>query len=217
MLCPRCNSENETGTKFCKFCGSPLVDTDLFLDQNTLKKRDKERKKEEKKLERQNRRKEARPYRRPIFRIFFRFISSLILIIVLAIAGVYLLNFVNVKMSNDMDTYKAKGVSIPSIKYVINNREVTEVKYSYVNNIFKKSYVYGNVEDAANDLIKYVSYLMEHEKFELLTPFNPAQPGSARLVAESTSTIGYLTVVDIDFTDSSYTITVYADQSIKLK
>ena len=39
MLCPRCNSENELGEKFCRFCGAPLIDTELFLDPKEQKRR----------------------------------------------------------------------------------------------------------------------------------------------------------------------------------
>ena len=41
MLCPRCNSENELGEKFCRFCGAPLIDTELFLDPKEQKRREK--------------------------------------------------------------------------------------------------------------------------------------------------------------------------------
>lgn len=226
MLCPRCNSENDLGEKFCKFCGAPLTDTDLA---NNLKEEKKAKKKKEVKIAKQ---KAAMPqrqskrtyslnetaYRRDRIAPLISLAKSLVILLVLIVAIYFLIMFILTKSANSTDNYSIGGDPVPSVKYVIGDREISKVKISYKGGVLSKTYYFKNMDDLANDLIKYVGYLMQNNSYEILTDFNPTiDNGSTKLVAPSTKAYGNVDVIEISWSGNECAFKMYRDLETKVK
>ncbi len=230
MLCPRCNSENELGEKFCRHCGAPLVDEELFLSDKERKLRKKEKKRQEK-LKRKQEQKtysinvkqgpkktyslNEKAYRRDPARMAFSLFKSLIVLVIIIILGYYLGGYILKVVAEKTDHYSAGGTNVASVNYVLGDRPVKKVKYSYDNGI-KVEYQFDAVDNKGDDLTKYVSYVMEHNKFLIEgNEFNPStENGSVKLYVQPTTLNSDKIIMEINWTTNAYSITLYKQKNI---
>lgn len=226
MLCPRCNSENDLGEKFCKFCGAPLTDTDLVynLKEKVKKQKQKRIKVPKQKIQRPNSQSQRtysldeKAYRRDKIGPIISLAKSLVILIILVIAIYFLAMFILTKNASSTDNYSIGGDSVPSVKYVLGQREISKIKYNYKDGVLSKTYYFKDMENLANDLIKYVGYLMENNSYEILTDFNPTvDGGSTKLAATSLKTYGSLDVIEISWSGKDCTMKMYRDLETKVK
>ena len=221
MLCPRCNSENELGEKFCRHCGAPLVDTELFMSAKEKKQRKKEIKKQEK-LQKQQQQKtysinvpkrtytlEEKAYRRNPLRIVGSLLKSLVMLIVLIFLVYYGGGFILTKIAESSDSYPIGDVKVPSVNYVIGDREIRKVKFDFDDG-FKTEYQFTNIINRSEDLTKYISYLIKNNGFELTNEFNPdVDSGNITLVINPVNVNSDKIVMDISWTYNTYTLVLY--------
>ena len=229
MLCPRCNSENDLGEKFCRHCGAPLIDRELFLDPKEKKKLEKQ-KKLQKKQELKNAKKNnydpnvtgakrtyslsENAYRRSQTSVLLSLAKSLVILLVIIIGLYFLVGFILTKVYENADTYSVGGIKIPSANFVLGDRQIRKVKDSYKDKIFKTEYIFKNVEEPTTDIIKYISYLLENDKFEIINDFNPSfDTGSTKLATKSSKTFDDMIVVELSWTTKSITVTTYTTKS----
>lgn len=209
MLCPRCNSENELGEKFCRHCGAPLTDKELFskTPDNSLSQRIMEKiiPSTSQKPHSLN----SKAYKRNNSSAIVSLVKSLIVLIILLIGFYYLAGFVLGKIAENTNNYSISGKDIPSINYVLGDRSVKKVKYSYDDKKIKVEYIFENIEEPTTDLVKYVSYLMANNKFELQTNFDPTEEGNIKLAAIEAEN---KYIVDINWTKDSYSLVLYKDK-----
>lgn len=229
MLCPRCNSENDLGEKFCRHCGAPLVDNELYMSDKEKKFREKERKKQEK-LQRKNssgisqqlqakaQKKtytlDEQAYRRDPTKMIMSLAKSLIVLLALIVLIYFGGGFLLKNISENIDNYHVAGTKVPSVNYVVGDRKIAKVSYSYDKGI-KTQYKFENVEDTKTDLIKYIGYVMEHNKFEIASNFDPSQDnGTVKLIIKSDSKNTDNVVLMIEWTKTTYTLTFYKEKNI---
>ena len=101
-------------------------------------------------------------------------------------------------------------------KYIQDSLEEPKkkVKYSFDNHIFKTQYVFENISNPTNDILKYTAYLTSNNKYQIIEDFDPSlENGSAKLAVKSVSTFEDMIVVEINWTKNSYSIIVYKDKS----
>lgn len=234
MLCPRCNSENELGEKFCRFCGAPLIDTELFLDPKEQKRREKNRKKQQrlKEKDEQARRNATamvqnngtvpkrtyslieKAYQRDYTRIILSLAKSIIILVILLAVIYFIFSFVSVKYAESTHNYSVSGNDIPSLNYVVGDRSIKKVKYSFDNHIFKTQYIFENISNPTNDILKYTAYLTSNNKYQIIKDFDPSlENGNAKLAVKSVSTFEDMIVLEINWTKNSYSIIVYKEKS----
>ncbi len=225
MLCPRCNSENELGEKFCRHCGAPLVDTELFMSAKEKKQRQKEIKKQEKLQKKQQQKKysinvskktytlDEKAYRRDPLRIVGSLVKSLIILIILIVLIYFGGGFVLAKITESTDTYSVSGTKVPSINYVVGDRTVKKVNFKFKNG-FKTEYQYINIDNKVDDLSKYISYLLTNNKFQLENEFNPnLDNGSTTLSVNPTTMNSDKIIVEINWTNNAYSLTLYKQKN----
>ncbi len=237
MLCPRCNSENEMGEKFCRHCGAPLADTELFMSPKEKKIRQKELKRQEKLKRKQEKAQEKKTYtinvpdqkkvnttgngntrtytlnekayrRNPIsmaLSLFKSFIVLIVIILLVYYVGGYLLTV----SAENTESYGIGGTRVPSVNYVLGDRDVTKVKYSYDKGL-KVEYTFENVENVSEDLTNYVKYLMEHNNYQIEGDFNSTLPNGTVKLYISPSTINSDKIyTEINWATNSYVVTLY--------
>lgn len=224
MLCPRCNSENETGAKFCRFCGAPLTDTELFIDPKELKRREKLKKTQERKMKKEQSNAVNVPrrtyslneqaYQRNHLKPLLSIAKSILVLAVLLVCLYFLVGFISVKYAESSSSYSAGGNKIPSINYVLGDRDISKVERSYKEHIFKTKYIFKNVENRASDLIKYTGYLTGKSGYQFIEEFKIAdETGITKLATKSAISSENMTVVEINWTKDSYTLTIYKDKN----
>lgn len=233
MLCPRCNSENEAGEKFCRHCGSPLTDTELFMSPQERKFR----KKELKRQERLERKKQVKSYninvaksnkknnvprrtysinekayqRNPLY-LAGSLIKSVIVLIVIVLLVYFVGGFVLTKVAENTSNYGVAGIEVPSINYVLGDRTVKKVKYSYDKKLIVE-YMFENVENPTDDLSKYIAYLMEHNKFTIDGQYDSSlENGTVKLKYVPESENADTVIADINWTTNGYSLTFYKDK-----
>ena len=219
MLCPRCNSENDFGAKFCKFCGAPLTDSDLYKEKDALQKKKRHLKKNNSIKPRSQRQPRVtrktyslneKAYRRSILGPIFSLIKSLIVLILIIIFVYFMAKILLVAIANNSNNYSIWGDSIPSVKYVVGDRKVKSIDYNYENKVLYKTYNFEESNNLANELTKYVGYLIQNNSYELLTDFNPSTAsGKTILSSISSSEVESYNIIEISWNNNIFSITVY--------
>ena len=227
MLCPRCNSENEAGEKFCRHCGAPLVDTELFMSEKERKIRKKEIKRLEKQKEKEERLKNnasrvpkktytlnEKAYRRNYTSMVISLAKSLTILVVILILVYFIGNYVLKIVAEKTDHYGVGGTNIASVNYVLGDRSVKKVKYSYDNGL-KVEYIFENIDNVSTDLNKYVAYLMENNKFLIDGSFDLSlENGKTKLYAQPTTLNEDKIIMELSWTKDSYSFVLYKQKSI---
>ena len=227
MLCPRCNSENEMGAKFCRHCGAPLTDTELFMSPKEKKMQAKNLKRQQKMLKKQQQNQNKintvskrtytlneKKYRRNYVSVFLNFIKSLIILAIVLVAGYYLGKFLLTKVAENTKNYTISGRYIPSINYIIGDRDVKEVKFTYDEKILKTHYFFENVANPTDDLNKYIIYLIENNDFEIIQDFNTTKEvGNGKIAIKAKNKNDITLVMDFNWTKDSYELIFYKDKN----
>ncbi len=228
MLCPRCNSENEAGEKFCRHCGAPLVDTELFMSERERKIRKKEIKRLEKQKEKEERLKNnpkgiipkrtytlnENAYKRNYTSMAISLAKSIAILVVILILVYFIGNYVLKIIAEKTDHYSVSGTNIASVNYVLGDRPVKKVKYSYDNGL-KVEYTFENIDNVSTDLNKYVAYLMEHNKFLIDDTFDLSlENGKTKLYAQPTTLNEDKIIMELSWTKNSYSFVLYKQKSI---
>lgn len=217
MLCPRCNSENDLGERFCKFCGAPLTDAVAPVQEERKIRKQKPVKQPKAPREPRTQRTPRRTYslnegayRRdhvgPIISIF----KSILILLVLVVLIYFIVTAVMVKRAQSTDTYNIGGDKIASVNYVLGDRDLYKVKYGWEDGTLTKTYLIRNMDNMSEDLIKYIGYLIENHSFTLDGIFDPSQSESSiRLIANSASAYANVDVVEISWNDEECGIKMY--------
>lgn len=213
MLCPRCNSENEPGAKFCKFCNAPLKD--LGITPTNVKVKNKNRFNLHRNHIQANGNvndNSNKIYRRNKIGGIFSFLISFIILAIILVGIFFLCLFMINKLYENADNYKVGNDKIPSIKYILGSRELKNIDYKFNNATLERVYNYENVPDVNGDLNKYIAYLMQNQGFNLLSEFNNTPTGSVKLAAVAQKAFEDVIVLEINWTENSYSLYFYNDK-----
>ena len=213
MLCPRCNSENEPGAKFCKFCNAPLKD--LGITPTNVKVKNKNRFNLRRNHIQANGNvndNSNKIYRRNKIGGIFSFLISFIILAIILVAIFFLCLLMINKLYENADNYKVGNDKIPSIKYILGSRELKNIDYKFNNATLERVYNYENVPDVTGDLNKYIAYLMQNQGFNLLSEFNNTPTGSVKLAAVAQKAFEDVIVLEINWTENSYSLYFYNDK-----
>ena len=223
MLCPRCNSENELKDKFCRFCGAPLYETEVFIDPKEKKRQEKILKKQErlndKMKQKQNLPKRTYSLNENVHRNsglnnLLSIIKSLIILAILIVVIYIIFNIISVKMAQNGNDFSVNGNKIPSINYVVGERKVEKVKRSFDNHIFKTEYIFIDIDKSTDDILKYISYLMDKNSFQIIKDFDPSlENGTAKIATNSQTKFEDMVVLEIKWEKNKYHIITYSTKS----
>ena len=228
MLCPRCNSENDTGEKFCRHCGAPLVDTELFKSEEEIKKEEELKRKrqknqnKEKQVQQNNTNRPKRTYSliekvysRNYSKRILSLVKSVFILLIIIIAIYFISKYLLASVFQKANDYSVSGNKIPSVNYVLGDRKLKTVNYSIENMIFKTTYIYENVEKPRLDVINYVSYLKEKKNYEVIDGFDmTGESGKVIMITKSTTVLDDKIVVEINWTKNSINITTYHNKNV---
>ena len=110
-----------------------------------------------------------------------------------------------------MDVYSMKGDYIPSIKTVLNKTKfVSNYEVTSKDGKLTKKFLYKNKENVIEDLKKYTNYLIQMEQFEVLKSYNLEDFNNKDIYLGKVSHINKdnIILIDIEYTSSSYKITI---------
>ena len=244
MLCPRCNSENDAGEKFCRHCGAPMADRDLFLSEKEKKKLEKEKQKKEKKVnlkkikisnfklktkknEEHSSEDESKPkrtysvneetYHRNYTKMIISLSKSVFMLLVIIVMIYFVSGFILVSYFKNASNYSVSGNKIPTANYVLGDRKLNKVKFSFEGGSLKTKYIFENVDSPRKDVVSYVTYLIEKSNFRILGDYNTTvAEGSVKLGANSVNVPDDMVVVEIQWTKKTITIiTSHSKSTIK--
>jgi len=137
-----------------------------------------------------------------------KYITVALILIVIIVACFAIYKFI---VPTYADTYTLKGDYIPSIKTVLKEtRIVSKYETSNKNNVIFKKYEYGYQENVIEDLKTYTNYLIQMEQFEPLKDYDLSSLDNSSIYLGKKSHIDeeYIILVNIDYTSSSYTISI---------
>jgi len=104
------------------------------------------------------------------------------------------------------DYYTMGNDKIPSIKKVVGPRGTFEMNHPFSKDKDDMRLVYGDVENPADDLTKYVFYLRDKKGYKFTKPFDSSRvPGSTQLTKKSADKGKFITL-DIKYDDKTYTL-----------
>jgi len=128
------------------------------------------------------------------------------LVIVLFIAGIVGIVFFVLNSTANANEYSLGDDVIPSIKAVVGQRDVSYTESSISNGITTEIIKYTS-ETVFDDLLEYVTVLMEEEDFVLIEDMDlNVSPGTVEMAKESKDD-GEIIILTIKYNKSGYTLT----------
>ena len=119
-----------------------------------------------------------------------------------------------------MDTYSVKGDYVPSIKTVLNQTKfVSNYNVKTSKERIIKTFTYKNQDNVIEDIKKYTNYLIQMEQFEVLKSYDLDDFNNKDIYLGKLSHINqdYIILMDIEYTSSSYKITIEKKKGTLLK
>ena len=123
------------------------------------------------------------------------------------VAGYFLLGGLK-----NVDNYELEGLRIKSVTSVVGDRKITG-KESGVTNAGKfQKYTYKSDDSVADITAYFLDYLVDSEKFLLLTDFSSEQTSGTIEVGKNADTEGFIYLVKAKYDKDGYEITVSYDK-----
>lgn len=119
-----------------------------------------------------------------------------------------------------MDTYSVKGDYVPSIKTVLNQTKfVSNYNVKTSKERITKTFTYKNQDNVIDDIKKYTNYLIQMEQFEVLKSYDLDDFNNKDIYLGKLSHINqdYIILMDIEYTSSSYKVTIEKKKGTLLK
>ena len=177
MYCGKCGNKLNSNDKFCNKCGNPIGGSNVVSPIQPQVKQNK---------------KSSIPI------VLAIVIPIIVLVGVVAlIGGIACIVLVFLSNQNNVEYVDLSGDEIPTIYYVVGERNICNYETSYKNDEIQITYEYCDGELSNSDYMEYVNYLENYEDFVNISDYS-----SINLVKESDEEGMYIGVEIDRYSDS---------------